>query len=315
MMEKRIPVWLDVDTGIDDAQAILAVSRLPLDIRGISAVNGNVSLEHTLLNTRRVCALAGLNVPVYPGADRPLFRDPCPATHVHGADGLCGAELPEPRGEALTTPAWDALWQEARRRPGELQVVATGPLTNLAIAFAKYPQLPSLLKRILLMGGGAEGGGIRGGNSTPAAEFNFFADPHAAQAVCKCGAPLVICGLDVTMRAYLTPDEKAVITNCGSAAGRFFGQATARNLQFHLEKGVPGLCLHDMCPLLYLTHPQLFSGQEAGVYVETRGTYTFGQMVTDLWSDFQFPKKNAFVVLDVDRPAFVQLVQSLLTAV
>ena len=315
MMEKRIPVWLDVDTGIDDAQAILAASRLPLDIRGISAVNGNVSLEHTLLNTRRVCALAGLNVPVYPGADRPLFRDPCPATHVHGADGLCGAELPEPRGEALTTPAWDALWQEARRRPGDLQVVATGPLTNLAIAFAKYPQLPSLLKRILLMGGGAEGGGIRGGNSTPAAEFNFCADPHAAQAVCKCGAPLVICGLDVTMRAYLTPDEMAVITNCGSAAGRFFGQATARNLQFHLEKGVPGLCLHDMCPLLYLTHSQLFSGQEAGVYVETRGTYTLGQMVTDLWSDFQFPKKNAFVVLDVDRPAFVQLVQSLLTAV
>ena len=88
MMEKRIPVWLDVDTGIDDAQAILAASRLPLDIRGISAVNGNVSLEHTLLNTRRVCALAGLNVPVYPGADRPLFRDPYTATHVHGEDGL-----------------------------------------------------------------------------------------------------------------------------------------------------------------------------------------------------------------------------------
>ena len=314
-MSERIPVWLDVDTGIDDAQAILAASRLPLDIRGISAVNGNVALAHTYENTRRVCALAGLNVPVYPGADRPLFRDTYTATHVHGADGLCGAPLPEPLRAPDTTPAWDALWQEAQRFPGELQVVATGPLTNLAIAFSKYPKLPSLLKRILIMGGGAEGGGVHGGNSTPAAEFNFYADPHAAQAVCKCSAPLVLCGLDVTMRAYLTPGEMDVITNCGSAAGRFFGQATAKNLQFHLEKGVPGLCLHDICPVLYLVYPEMFSGEEAGVYVETRGKYTFGKMVTDLWSDFQFPKKNAFVVLDVDRPAFVERVQTLLTSV
>ena len=153
-MSERIPVWLDVDTGIDDAQAILAASRLPLDIRGIS----DVALAHTYENTRRVCALAGLNVPVYPGADRPLFRDTYTATHVHGADGLCGAPLPEPLRAPDTTPAWDALWQEAQRFPGELQVVATGPLTNLAIAFSKYPKLPSLLKRILIMGGGAEGG-------------------------------------------------------------------------------------------------------------------------------------------------------------
>ena len=97
-MSEKIPVWLDVDTGIDDAQAILAASRLPLDIRGISAVNGNVALAHTYENTRRVCALAGLNVLVYPGADRPLFRDTYTATHVHGADGLCGAPRPLRRG-------------------------------------------------------------------------------------------------------------------------------------------------------------------------------------------------------------------------
>ena len=183
-----------------------------------------------------------------------------------------------------------------------------GPLTNLAIAFAKYPDLPALLKRILIMGGSS-----KEGNDTPAAEFNIYVDPHAAQSVFKCGAPLVMCGLDVTMQAMLMPEEIDAIGRSGPI-GRFFRESTRRALAFHQANGTPGMCLHDVCPVLYVTHPHLFQGQEAGVYVETQGTVTLGKTVTDLWSDFQFPKKNAFVVLDVDRDAFASLVSDLLTS-
>ena len=122
-MSERIPVWLDVDTGIDDAQAILAASRLPLDIRGISAVNGNVALAHTYENTRRVCALAGLNVPVYPGADRPLFRDTYTATHVHGADGLCGS----PSGPRTPPPPGTPSGRRPSASPGSCRWWPRGP--------------------------------------------------------------------------------------------------------------------------------------------------------------------------------------------
>lgn len=309
MIEKKYPVWLDVDTGVDDAAALLTASRLEqLDIRGISAVAGNVELERTFANTRKVCKLAGLPVPVYRGADKPLFRPLCTAAHVHGLDGLGGAELPEDTSPAETLPAWDALYREAVRQQGELQLIAVGPLTNLAIAFAKYPDLPALLKRILIMGGSS-----KEGNDTPAAEFNIYVDPHAAQSVFKCGAPLVMCGLDVTMQAMLMPEEIDAIGRSGPI-GRFFRESTRRALAFHQANGTPGMCLHDVCPVLYVTHPHLFQGQEAGVYVETQGTVTLGKTVTDLWSDFQFPKKNAFVVLDVDRDAFASLVSDLLTS-
>lgn len=309
MIETKYPVWLDVDTGVDDAAALLAASRLTqLDIRGISAVAGNVELEHTFANTRNVCALAGLHVPVYRGADKPLLRPLCTAAHVHGFDGLGGVVLPESDAPVETLPAWDALYAEAVRQRGELQLIATGPLTNLAIAFSKYPDLPKLLKRILIMGGSS-----KEGNDTPAAEFNIYVDPHAAQSVFKCGAPLVMCGLDVTMQAMLLPDEIEAIGRSGRI-GRFFRDSTKKALAFHQAHGTPGMCLHDVCPVLYVTHPHLFQGQEAGVYVETQGTVTLGKTVTDLWSDFQFPTKNAFVVLDVDRIAFASLIRDLLTA-
>lgn len=309
MIEAKYPVWIDVDTGVDDAAALLTASRLAqLDIRGISAVAGNVELARTFANTRNVCRLAGLHVPVYRGADRPLLRPLCTAAEVHGADGLGGVVLPESDAPVETLPAWDALYQEAVRQKGELQLIAVGPLTNLAIAFSKYPALPGLLKRILIMGGSS-----KDGNVTPAAEFNIYVDPDAAQVVFKCSAPLVMCGLDVTMQAMLLPEEIEAIGRTGTV-GRFFRDSVQRALAYHQENGTPGMCLHDVCPVLFVTHPHLFQGQEAGVYVETQGTVTLGKTVTDLWSDFQFPKKNAFVVLDVDRDAFASLVRDMLTA-
>ena len=306
----RIPVWFDTDMGVDDAAALLVLNRLEtVEVVGISAVAGNVELFHTYDNVRKVCRLIGSAVPVYKGADKPLFKELEIAAYVHGADGLGGAVLPPSEAPEQPLAAWDAMYQAARAAEGRLEIVAVGPLTNLAIAFGKYPKLKDLVKRILIMGGAAQGG-----NVTPSAEFNIYVDPHAAQMVFKSGVPVVMCGLDVTEKAYLTRAEVEETGGRDTPVCRFFRDSTRELVKYHEDWGNPGLVLHDVCPVLFLEHPEIFRGQEAGVYVETRGTITTGKTVTDLWSDKEFPEKNAFVALDVDRPAFVRLVRDAILA-
>lgn len=300
----NIPVWIDCDTGVDDAVALLVAHRLEaLEIVGLSTVAGNVALDKTTRNTLAVCDLAGADYPVHPGAAKPWLQAYADASAFHGADGLGGASLPAPKRSAEKTPMWDALFDAAQRHPGTLTLVATGPLTNVATALAKYPQLTSLLTRIVLMGGAAVGG-----NRTPCAEYNIFADPDAAQAVFRSGVPLVMCGLDVTHQAYLTPAELDALCEKDTAVTRFVRAATAGALRFNMSAGLGGLCLHDVCPLLYLAQPELFGGEMAGVFVETRGKLTRGKTVTDLYSDHQFDTKNALVLLTLDRARFVEQV-------
>lgn len=300
----KIPVWIDCDTGVDDAVALLVAHRLEaLEIVGLSTVAGNVALEKTTRNTLAVCDLAGAEYPVHPGATKPWLQACADASAFHGADGLGGAVLPEPKRSAEKSLMWDALFAAAQRLDGALTLVATGPLTNVATALAKYPQLAALLSRIVLMGGAAVGG-----NRTPCAEYNIFADPDAAQAVFRSGVPIVMCGLDVTHQAYLTPAELDALCEKSTAVTRFVRAATANAMKFNMAAGLGGLCLHDVCPLLYLAQPALFGGEEAGVFVETRGTLTRGKTVTDLYSDFRFDTKNALVLLTLDRARFVRAV-------
>ncbi len=304
----KIPIWFDTDLGVDDAVALLSIGKLPqLELLGISAVAGNAELHHTFENARNVCRLAGLNVPVYPGAEHPLFVPLRTAPLVHGENGVGEVELSPSEAPRETTLAWDALYKAAKAAKGELQVIAVGPLTNLATALGKYPDLKTLLKRILLMGGAAQGG-----NVTPAAEFNIYGDPHAAQMVFKSGVPVVMCGLDVTLKAYLTPEEVDEIGSHDTPVCRFVHQSNQLALAFNERISAPGLCCHDTCPVLFLACPELFSGEEAGVYVETRGEVTLGKTVTDLWSDKQFADRHVFVVLDVDREKFIAKVRELL---
>ncbi|WP_352416650.1 nucleoside hydrolase [Oscillibacter ruminantium] len=304
----KIPIWFDTDLGVDDAVALLSIGKLPqLELLGISAVAGNAELHHTFENARNVCRLAGLNVPVYPGAEHPLFVPLRTAPLVHGENGVGEVELSPSEAPRETTLAWDALYKAAKAARGELQVIAVGPLTNLATALGKYPDLKTLLKRILLMGGAAQGG-----NVTPAAEFNIYGDPHAAQMVFKSGVPVVMCGLDVTLKAYLTPEEVDEIGSHDTPVCRFVHQSNQLALAFNERISAPGLCCHDTCPVLFLACPELFSGEEAGVYVETRGEVTLGKTVTDLWSDKQFADRHVFVVLDVDREKFIAKVREFL---
>ena len=275
-----------------------------LSVVALSAVAGNSPLYNTFPNTRRIVHLLGADYPVYPGAERPLVREPHVAGKFHGENGLGDVELPLPDCAPETTPAWDALYEAAKRMPGELRLVATGPLTNVAIALTKYPELKTLLHSIALMGGAAVGG-----NVTPAAEFNIYDDPDAAQIVFKSGVPLVMCGLDVTMQAELRPadwDEMAGYGNrCGSLVRELFACAWSAVQTV----GLTGVAQHDSCPVLYLAHPELFEGKMAGVFVETQAELTLGKTVTDLQSDKKFEQKNALVLLKLDREAFMQLLK------
>lgn len=297
---KKIPLWIDCDPGVDDAAAILAALQLEeLDIKGVSAVSGNVLIDKTYPNARALVALGGrADIPVYRGADRPLRREPITAAYVHGENGLGGMDIPASTAPEQEKKAWDALYDAALEAKGELVLVAVGPLTNIGMALAKYGDLPKLIKKAVIMGGGATMG-----NTTPAAEFNIYVDPEAADMLFSSGIPVVMCGLDVTLKAMVMPDEIAKLADYGPQ-GKLLNGALQGSLAFVRTFGFEGVPLHDVCAVLYCVEPELFTTEPAGVRVETKGIYTAGKTVTDLYSDYQMDVKNALVALDVNRDAF-----------
>ena len=303
---EKIPVFFDCDTGTDDAAAILIAGKMSeIEIVGLGAVCGNVGLEHTYPNTCRVAKLAGIDAPVYKGAEEPMFRPLVTAEEIHAKDGLGGkagelSDIPVP--EAPKTRAWDAIYNEAVKHNGELVVVAVGPLTDLGIALAKYKELPNLIKKVYIMGGSASFGNI-----TPAAEFNIYVDPEAAKMLFESGIPIYMCGLDVTEKAYFTPEDIDKMGEIDTRAAKFITEVCRNSLEFYLDRGYNGKFMHDSCPVLAVAHPEIFSGKMAGVAVETKGKITLGKTVSDYYTDRKFDFENAFVVTDVDRDKFVEL--------
>ncbi len=306
----KIPVWIDCDPGVDDAGAIILASSFPqLQVLGISAVAGNVPLSITTANALKLGDLVGQPYPVYAGADRPLLRPYHDGSEFHGAEGFGDASLPLSSRIPQEEKAWDGLYQAAKKNPGTLELITMGPLTNIAIALEKYPELPSLIHRILMMGGSATRG-----NRTPCAEYNIFADPEAAQVVFRSGIPIVMCGLEVTEQAYLLPEEWEALSKNPGKRAQFFHKASGHILEKNLQNGHPGFCVHDAVPVFYLVQPESFTAETAGVFVETQAELTLGKTVTDLYSDKQFDIKNTLVVLDLDRKAFISALLAALEA-
>ena len=308
-------IWIDTDTGVDDAVALLTALGLErqgkLTVAGVSTVCGNVEQEKTFRNARDVLYLAGReDIPVYPGASGPLMKKLETAAYIHGENGLGGASLPASPAKEETKKAWDAIYECAAKMEGELELVLLGPETNAAAALALHPDLAGMLKRILVMGGAEVGG-----NRTAAAEFNIFVDPHAAQAVFSSGVPVVMCGLDVTMKALLDAHDIAAITGSGSRSGKLFAQSTGKALEIYKKNGLDGYCVHDACPVFYSVYPDMFRAEEAGVYVETRGRITEGKTVVDRDTDVKFGEKNAVVVLDLDRAWFAREITGILSEI
>ena len=309
-MTNLIPIWIDTDTGVDDAVALLCALKLDkLAIRGISAVAGNVEHAKTFKNCRNVLAYAGReDIKVYPGAVKPMCVELDDASEVHGKDGLGGVEIPDSSAEKETMHAWDAIYEAAKKEGGKLQIVAVGPLTNIANAIISHPDLKDMIERILIMGGAAVGG-----NATMAAEFNIYADPHSAETVMQSGIPVVMFGLDVTVDAYLDGKDIQDIRDFNTKISKFFVDVVQSNLNFYIKNYKREiLCIHDACPLIYLQYPEIFTGQKAGVYVETQSRLCFGKTVTDIWSDTKFKTRETMVMLGVDREKFASTLKGLL---
>ena len=304
----KIPIILDCDTGVDDAIAIMLANQIPqFDLRAITTVAGNVELEKTTSNSLRVLELINADIPVYAGAAAPLYRDQVTAGYIHGENGLGGIDLPLHRTAVPNITAWDAIHAEAVKYAGALELIAVGPLTNLGLAFLKYREMPRLIQRIVIMGGSATMG-----NVTPAAEFNIFADPEAADIVFTSGVPVYMCGLEATLQAYYNHDEIKRVGTLNSKPARFFHDVTQDILSFYHEFGMPGVCLHDPMTVLYAADDSIFETHHVNIRVETKGKLTQGKTVTDLYSDKKL-EPNAYIVTNVDREAFQNKVYELMS--
>lgn len=306
MSEKRIPVIIDCDPGCDDAAALLLAFQCPeFNIRAITTVAGNVELSKTTMNALKICEVIGTDVPVSRGAEKPLFCQLQTASNVHGADGLHGIVLPDPKEQITGEAAWDTIYRVAVEEKGALELIAVGPFTNLAIALSKYNDLAGLIKRIVIMGGA-----VAGGNTTPCAEFNVVVDPEAADMVFQSGIPIYMCGLDVTQKAYLTADEVEAIGALPSRQAKFFADVTRDSIRMD-GQGLPGAPMHDPSAVLFAADDSLFTHHPCWIRVETSGTVTRGKTVTDYFSDAK-KEPNAHLVLEVDRPRFVERIMDLM---
>ncbi|SFG18113.1 purine nucleosidase [Palleronia marisminoris] len=299
-------IIIDTDPGQDDAVAILAALASPeLEVLGITAVAGNVPLDLTQKNARIVCELAGrTDIPVFAGARQPLKRPLVTAEHVHGRTGLDGPDLPDPTMPLQEQHAVDFIIETLRREPsGSVTLVPIGPLTNIAMALMKAPDIAPKIARIVLMGGAY----FEVGNITPAAEFNIYVDPEAAQLVFHAGAPITVLPLDVTHKAMVTGKRNDVFRALGTPVGRAVAEMTDFYERFDKEKyGSDGAPLHDPCTIAWLLKPELFTGREINVEVECDSDLTRGMTVADWWSITDRPA-NALFIGDLDAQGFFDL--------
>lgn len=297
MRDARPRILLDCDPGHDDAFALLVAARR-CEVVAVTTVSGNVGLSSTTRNALILRELAGLDVPVHRGAAGPLVGEPLHAPDIHGDSGLDGPDLPAPRGEVDPVPAAVAI-VEAARRHDDLWLVATGPLTNVALALRLDPELPERLAGISLMGGSRSFG-----NTTAAAEFNILADPEAADAVFASGARIVMAGLDLTHQFRLGTDDVAALRAVDGPVGRFAADLLGFFLAAYARRsGRPSAPMHDPCAVLALTDPELFDREALRIVVETQGRHTRGMTLCDQRDMHRRAAPNAEVLTRIDADA------------
>ena len=291
-------IILDCDPGIDDALAIAFAHGHPgIELVGITTVAGNVGLARTTANALAVCEFIGAaGTPVTAGCAGPLLRPALDARQVHGSTGLGGAVLPEPAAGPAGGHAIDYIVDTVRAAPGEITLVATGPLTNIALAVRREPRLADWVRGFVIMGGSAGRG-----NVTPAAEYNIWADPEAAAAVFRAGWVVTMLGLDVTLRTGAT---EAVLRRMRDLGRLGTGLLLPALEQYHSVSEPAGPPVHDVCAVAWVAEPEVFGLVPARVQVELNGQLTAGMTVTD----FEFPGEmnsgNAMVAMRIDVARF-----------
>jgi purine nucleosidase len=295
------PIIIDTDPGIDDAVAILLALASPeLRVLGLVAVAGNLPLAATARNALGIIELAGRpEIAVHAGCPRPISRTSIAAEYAHGAGGLGDLVLPPPALALRSEHGVFFLIDTLRRaEPHSVTICALGPLTNIAMALVAAPDIASGIAELVVMGGASHGEG----NMTPAAEFNIYADPHAAALVFDSGLSITMVPLDVTRGVRSTPEHIAPIralgTRCGAAVAELIGPRRAL--------GRPPMAMHDPCVVAYLLAPELFQGREVNVAIETQSPLTIGMTVVD-WPGLSGRKPNARVIETVDADGVYRL--------
>ncbi|EPQ1143703.1 ribonucleoside hydrolase RihC [Citrobacter amalonaticus] len=299
----RLPIILDTDPGIDDAAAIAAALFAPqLDLQLMTTVAGNVSVEKTTRNALQLLHFWNADIPLAQGAATPLLRPLRDAAYVHGESGMEGYDFVEHDRQPLAKPAFIALRDALISAPEPITLVAIGPLTNIALLLMHYPECTFNIRRLVIMGGSAGRG-----NFTPNAEFNIAVDPEAAARVFESGIEIVMCGLDVTNQAMLTPDYLASLPTLNRTGKMLHA------LFSHYRSGTmhTGVRMHDLCAIAWLVRPDLFTVKPCFVAVETRGDYTAGTTVVDIEGRMNRPA-NVQVALEINVAGFQQWVAEVL---
>ena len=299
----KIPIIIDCDPGHDDAVAlILAFAREELDVKAVTVVAGNQTVDKTLHNAKRILSFIGKHPPVAAGAARPLVRELVTAPLVHGESGLDGVDLLEPDFNEAPVSAAELLRRTIMESPEPITLVPTGPLTNIAFLFSVYPEVLSNIRQISMMGGG-----IATGNWNASAEFNIFVDPEAADIVFNSGLPITMAPLDLTHKALILPEEVEELRSTGGRTALLVSALIDFYSQTYRKFGFPGSALHDPCAVAWLVKPEIFSGVPYHIDIETSGKYTAGMTLADRrpWAT---EKPNAHVLVDLDRRAFIEMI-------
>ena len=311
-MDKALPIIIDCDPGHDDAIAlILALASPKLNVLAVTTSAGNQTPDKTLRNALRILTLLGRHdIPVAGGAPKPLLRELIIADNVHGESGLDGPTLPEPGFAPQALTAVELMAKTLRASTEPVTLVPTGPLTNIALLLSAHPELKAKIARIVLMGGSAGPG-----NWTPAAEFNIYVDPEAAEMVFGAGVPITMCGLDVTHAAQVMDEDIERIRAITNPIARTVAELLDFFMIYHRDPkwGFVGAPLHDPCTIAWLLRPELFTGIECHVSVETQGQYTVGMTVVDRYR-LSPHEPNATVLLGVERQGFIDLLVEQLQA-
>ena len=300
-------IIIDTDPGQDDAVALLLALASPedLEVLAVVTVAGNVPLSHTTANARQVLELAGRpDLPLYAGCARPMRRRLVTAQHVHGATGLDGPVLPAPTMPVQSRHGVQYLIETFRQsESGSITLVTLGPLTNVAMAVVEAPDIASRIREIVaVLGSWSENGNI-----TPAAAFNEYVDPEAADVVLTSGVKLTMVPMDVTHQCLTTPSRLAALRANGNVCSVAAADMLAFSEAFDVAKyGWEGAPLHDPCAIAYLIAPGMFGGRKVNVVIETAGTYTSGMSVVDWWRVTD-REPNALFLREVDVDSFYAL--------
>lgn len=289
-----IKVIMDTDPGIDDAAALtMAINDPKIDLSLITTVAGNVTVDKTTKNALKIVRFFDQNIPVAMGAKQPLLKEFEDAARIHGESGMPGYDFPDDLAAPMNVSAVEALREEIMSSNEKITLVPTGSYTNIALLFSEYPEVKDNIERIVAMGGA-----LGMGNMTSAAEFNVFTDPDAARIVYNAGIPIVMIGLDITMKALITPDTLNKIEHMNET-GKMLHDIIINDG----DNNEAGIAMHDVNTIFYLLHPEAITTKKMWVDVITDGP-ALGETVGDIRGAYHNGKVNATVAVDIDANAF-----------